>query len=295
MAKNAPPPTPPRDESAVGDLCARLFAEPARLDQAVSHAVSGRLYIGPHAHKNLLQLDLITGCQGQCLVDGQWRRVHDLTAMTTYPGDEHGYELLPHDSHAAVYNIRLRVAGTWPQAKERSLQPWSVSLDPGRGLVPAVRLVTDHTEIREIPSVLRISRLTEVLCLWPRTGQGSGDMPAGFSVDAIKELDPDLADAIEHIHQSTDQPPTLEELADVASMSARHFARRFETLLGCTPHAYVTARRFARAREMLLEERFKTHQIADALGFSSPATFSRWFSQHAGVSPGKYRQDPHVL
>jgi len=46
---------------------------------------------------------------------------------------------------------------------------------------------------------------------------------------------------------------------------------------------------------MLLQDRLKTHQIADALGFSSSATFSRWFSHHAGVSPGRFRQDPHVM
>ena len=295
MARDTPPPASPQDESPVGDLCARLFAEPARLDQAVSHAVGQRLYIAPHAHRDLLQLDLVTGCDGQCLVAGRWRRVHDLTAMTTCPGEEHGYELVPHDSHARVYNIRLRVTGAWPVVKQQALQPWATSLDPGRGLVPAVRLVTDNTKFRENPSVLQVARLTEILCLWPRTGQGPGDMPAGFSVAAIKELDPELADAIDHIHRSTGPPPTLDELAGVAGMSARHFARRLETLLGCTPHAYITARRFARAREMLLEDRYKTHQIADALGFSSPATFSRWFNQHAGVSPGQYRQDPHVL
>jgi len=72
-------------------------------------------------------------------------------------------------------------------------------------------------------------------------------MPPGFSVSAIKELDHELAEAVALIHQETSRPPTLDELADLASMSPRHFARRFETLLGCTPHTYITARLFARA------------------------------------------------
>ncbi len=283
------------EEAQVGDLCAKLFAEPGRLDQAVTHAIDHRLYIGPHSHKDLLQLDLVTGCEGSCLVDGQWRRINGLCAMATYPGDEHGYELVPHDHSARVYNIRLSVRNNWPAIQQQVLQAWVTSLDPGRGLVPVVRQLIEGASHNENPPALLIARLSEALCLWPRSSQGPGDMPAGFSISTIRELDHELADAISHIHEDAGRPPSLDELADIASMSPRHFARRFETLLGCTPHAYITARRFARAREMLLQERFKTHQIAHALGFSSPATFSRWFSQHAGVSPRQYRQDPHVL
>jgi AraC family transcriptional regulator len=296
MASIAPQAVAPApDEAAVGDLCARLFTEPARLDQAVTHAIDHRLYIGPHAHKDLLQLDLITGCEGSCLIGGRWQRVQGLSAMATYPGAEHGYELVPHDNSARVYNVRLRVRANWPAVKQRALQPWATSLDPGRGLVPVMRLLTENASIGEARPALLISRLSEVLCLWPRAGQGAGDMPPGFSVTAIRELDHELSGAITLIHKHVGRPPTLEELAEQASMSPRHFARRFETLLGCTPHAYITARRFARARGMLLQDHCKTHHVADALGFSSPATFSRWFSQHAGVSPRRYHQDPHVM
>lgn len=282
-------------EAEVGDLCARLFNEPARLEQAVTHAIGKRLYIGPHRHADLLQLDLVTGCAGSCLIGDVWQRVHGLSAMVTYPGCEHGYELVPEDSGARVFNIRLRVGRGWPVVKHEVLSPWITSLDPGRGLVPVMRLLTEKATLDDARPVLLIARLAEVLCLWPREGQGPGGMPPGFSVAAIGELDHELAGAVSLIHQEVGRPPSLDELAELASMSPRHFARRFESLLGCTPHAYITARRFACAREMLLQERLKTHEIAEALGFSSPATFSRWFSQHAGVSPSRFRQDPHVM
>ncbi len=284
-----------RDEAELADLCARLFSKPTRLEQAVTHAIGKRLYIGPHKHTDLLQLDLITGCAGSCLVDGTWQRVHGLCAMVTYPGFEHGYELVPEDAGARVYNIRMLVGRGWPLVKSQTLRGWASSIDPGRGLIPVMRLLTEKTTLDDARPVLIVSRLAELLCLWPRHGQGLGDMPLGFSVAAIEDLDHELAAAVLVIHRDVGRPPSLDELAEVASMSPRHFARRFETLLGCTPHAYITARRFAHAREMLLQDRLKTHQIADGLGFSSPATFSRWFSQHAGVSPSRFRQDPHVM
>ena len=286
---------PAADEVAVGDLCAKLFSEPARLDQAVTHAIDHRLYIGPHTHKDLMQLDLITGCEGSCLIDGQWQRINGLSAMTTYPDVEHGYELVPHDAGARVYNIRMRVRQNWPAIKNQTLQQWTTSLDPGRGLIPVMRLLTENGTLGGSRPALVTSHLAEALCLWPRSSQGPGDMPPGFSIASIREKDHELAEAISRIHGDASKPPTLDELAEISNMSPRHFARRFETLLGCTPHAYITARRFARARELLLQQQLKTHQIAEALGFSSPATFSRWFSQHAGTSPRRYRQDPHVM
>ena len=289
------PDTLPAGEAAVGDLCARLFAEPARLEQAVTHEIGKRLYIAPHAHKNLLQLDLISGCAGSCLVDGRWRRVQGLTAMATYPNAEHGYELVHEDASACVFNVRLRVRPSWQAVSAGVFNVWATNLDPARGLLPVLRLLTENGVVGGARPALLLARLAEVLCLWPRVGQGAGDMPPGFSIQAIGELDHELAESFALIHDDTLAPPTLAQLADAASMSPRHFARRFETLLGCTPHAYITARRFARARELLLQGRLKTHQIAARLGFSSPATFSRWFSQHAGVSPGRFRDDPHVM
>jgi len=283
------------DESALSLLCAEVFQAPEVLEQAVTHAVGQRLYIAPHTHNDLLQLDLITGCDGSCLVDGKWQRLHGLSAMTTYPGDTHGYELVPHDSGARVFNVRLRVKPDWPAVENGTLQPWVTSLDPGRGLLPVMRLLTEKSSVNTGRPALMLSRLSEAIALWPRQSQGPGDMPPGFAISALGELDHELAGAIDLIHQRLDAPPTLDELADVAGMSPRHFARRFETLLGCTPHAYITARRYTHAREMLLQEELKTHQIAEKLGFSSSATFSRWFRQHAGISPSRFRQDPHVM
>jgi len=65
--------------------------------------------------------------------------------------------------------------------------------------------------------------------------------------------------------------------------------------MGATPHTYITARRFALARQVLSQDRLKINQVADQLGFGSVATFSRWFSQQAGISPSKFREDPGMM
>jgi transcriptional regulator GlxA family with amidase domain len=78
-------------------------------------------------------------------------------------------------------------------------------------------------------------------------------------------------------------------------VSRRHFARVFSQRLGTPPHAYISARRLAVASDLLLARQLKVRQIAAAVGFSSVATFSRWFTGEAGINPRRYRDDPTLL
>jgi AraC family transcriptional regulator len=82
----------------------------------------------------------------------------------------------------------------------------------------------------------------------------------------------------------------LASLADVASMSTYHFARRFKETIGMSPHAYVLCRRIRRAQEMLNDGQSSLTQVAAACGFSSQAHFSSVFGRSLGVTPGEYRR-----
>src|SRR5690606_36464433 len=103
------------------------------------------------------------------------------------------------------------------------------------------------------------------------------------------------AAAVETIRQRSSDPPAMAELAAAAGVSTRHFARVFAERMGTTPHAYINARRLAVASDLLLARQLKVRQIATAVGFSSVATFSRWFTAAAGINPRRYRADPTVL
>jgi AraC-like DNA-binding protein len=49
------------------------------------------------------------------------------------------------------------------------------------------------------------------------------------------------------------------------------------------------ARRFDRARSLLLQTDLPVADIAEQLGFRDVSHFSRAFSKHFGTSPGRYR------
>jgi len=83
---------------------------------------------------------------------------------------------------------------------------------------------------------------------------------------------------------------TIETLAAAANFSPFHFARSFRRATGLTPHAYVTARRMERARELLLEGELPTATIAPLVGYSNLAHFRESFARWLGMSPAALRR-----
>lgn len=81
----------------------------------------------------------------------------------------------------------------------------------------------------------------------------------------------------------------VDALAARAGLSTFHFIRRFRAAFGSTPHQYVRARRLERARELLETTPWPVTEICDAVGFSSPGSFSSLFRRATGETPGEYR------
>ncbi|AOY95405.1 hypothetical protein BKK79_26935 [Cupriavidus sp. USMAA2-4] len=82
----------------------------------------------------------------------------------------------------------------------------------------------------------------------------------------------------------------LQDLAQVACMSKDHFLRIFHASFGQTPHRYMTALRFERARTLLRDEPdTPVLDIARRCGFKNLSHFSAAFRRHVGMSPSRFR------
>src|SRR5690606_20288738 len=91
------------------------------------------------------------------------------------------------------------------------------------------------------------------------------------------------------------KPLDIPALARVALVSEAHFIRSFRAVFGETPHRYLQRRRIERAMTMLRHTDRPVTDIAFAVGFHSPGTFSRTFQAIVGRSPSAYRHGARPL
>lgn len=93
-----------------------------------------------------------------------------------------------------------------------------------------------------------------------------------------------LAHAITAMHEHPEGDWSMESLARMAGMSRARFAVHFRNVVGSTPFEYLAAWRVGVAQS-LLKKGAPLKMVAPAVGYSSTATLSRAFREHAGMSP----------
>ena len=91
------------------------------------------------------------------------------------------------------------------------------------------------------------------------------------------------------ILQNLDEVLSVPALAARASMSARHFARRFAQRFCVTPAAYVLRARVEAARRRIEEGPIRMKAIARQCGFADLQDMRRAFRRTLGVAPLEYR------
>jgi AraC-like DNA-binding protein len=100
--------------------------------------------------------------------------------------------------------------------------------------------------------------------------------------------DPQLAQALGHIHADVARSWTVGELARRVGMSRSVFARRFSEAVGVAPVEYLLSWRMALAKDVLLRGRGTLEEIAETVGYKSASAFSTAFSHRVGCPPSEY-------
>lgn len=277
-----------RHEFWIREIGIDLLGEPTRLRAAVSHRLEDAFTIAPHRHGDSVQLDLALGCDGRVLRRGRWARFSGGLAHCAYPGDAHGYELMPTSADAAVFHVKLACRREWMLVQDRALP--ALTAPGGRsGTLRELceRMVGSLGDPRS-PRLDALLAVLELLRLWPSVAY----VELAAESDGLSGSAGLVEHAVSVLERSFDEPPKLEDLAAEVGVSGRHLTRVFRATLGMTPHRYATIRRLDHAKSLLLRRGIAIGDVADRLGFSSHPAFARWFLAHAGVTPTAFRGDP---
>jgi AraC-like DNA-binding protein len=106
---------------------------------------------------------------------------------------------------------------------------------------------------------------------------------------AASGVDPRIRRAVDLIRSAPGEVTDMDSLARDAGLSRAHFFRLFETTLNVSPRVYLNVVRLEQAVHSVVDGKEPFLRIADRLGFSTPAHFSRFFHDHAGSSPTAFR------
>lgn len=146
-----------------------------------------------------------------------------------------------------------------------------------------VKKITDAVRSQDVYSIRCAYESSEMLVTLLRRelGQTDGELPTGRVNKLIRLLDEIREDPRADWNRST--------MAKQVNMSERNLSRIFQRTFEMPPARMVTSIRMDLAIRFLLSTDMSLADIASAVGYDSPFSFSRLFRKHAGVSPGKYR------
>ncbi len=135
-----------------------------------------------------------------------------------------------------------------------------------------------------LANILAVQLIRQILAPRPAMREREGALTPG-TVRAV----------VSHIEDHLEASLTLAQMAEVAHLSAYHFARRFKAATGLAPHQYVIARRIERAKQLLDREHdVSLAEIAGRTGFSDQSHFSNHFKRVVGVTPGRFRRSARI-
>ncbi|MGQ4515723.1 cupin domain-containing protein [Streptomyces sp. DW26H14] len=238
--------------------------------------------------------------------DGPAARLEAGHVVLTPSGAEHGLSHAP----CSLSDLPLGVMGAEPPlagTADVELVCGAYRLDHGSlgrhltGLPDVIPMAPDHERHPEMRSLIGLlgadvsgaepggsaSRralldlvLVHVLRRW---------LEQNRAVGGPETADPVINAVLREIHDHPQRPWTVQRLSRTAGLSRSAFTRRFTTLVGRPPMAYLTDVRLEHAGRLLRETRSPLAAIASEVGYSTEFAFATAFRRAYGISPGRFR------
>jgi AraC family transcriptional regulator len=100
-----------------------------------------------------------------------------------------------------------------------------------------------------------------------------------------------LKAVLDYVEDNLAKEIALQQLAELAGVSPRHFERAFKQAVGMPPHSYVMGKRVEAARHHLIHKpSLSILEVAVRVGLSSSSHLAAVFRRHTGYSPSVFRR-----
>lgn len=219
----------------------------------------------------------------QCL------EAHAGEALVVPPRTPHREETPPGVCSEVIYlGARLLEAA----GRERL---FPLPLDPvvklGRGHVVEQRLLQVAGELQaRQPGYLRLVSEAVLEVFWHLARATRGLSSPAPSLAELPTLSTFAHEIQEYLTRHHAEDLSIDEVARHFHLSRQYFTRLCRSLLGETPHAYLTRLRIQEACRLLGESALPVKTVAGRVGYRDPNYFARAFIAHTGLTPTQYRQ-----
>jgi len=166
----------------------------------------------------------------------------------------------------------------------------------GRGLPSAHELIQfamGQSSTIHVSGQSVLGRLAELMFVGV-VRQHAERLPAGSRTWLSGLRDASVGRAIALMHGDPRRTWSLSRLAREVGLSRSSFAERFTMFVGIPPMQYLAKWRMQTAADLLCDN-VNIASIADEVGYSSEASFSRAFKKITGMPPSRWRQQGELM
>jgi two-component system response regulator YesN len=98
-----------------------------------------------------------------------------------------------------------------------------------------------------------------------------------------------ITKAKEYIVNNLDKDLSLIMLAEKVYLNPSYFSILFKNKVGCNVSEYIKAERLKKAKQQLVDTKFKINEIARNVGYPNAAYFGKFIKSETGLTPLEYR------
>ena len=247
--------------------------------------------IGLHRHESFFQLLYIRDGAGDAILSGSTVPLAAPCMVTMPPGASHGYRFTRNVDGfvVTVVSDHLRLTAEFRKRAAHWLavpQVISINLSDGDYIDATIRRLSEEFEARRSGRNDLIETYLATLLMLTGRQANPQDSDAGTDarqarVETLKEL----------IGRNFRKQMPASAYARLLNLSPTHLNRIVREVTGMTVHDLIMSRVIDEARRALVFTPATIQQVADSLGFSDPAYFSRCFRKRTGHTPGAFRRE----
>jgi AraC-like DNA-binding protein len=246
-----------------------------------------------HAHREGHLLFNISGPDAEMVVGDETLRLTPETAVAISPWQPHTYR--PFNLDVPTITLVLYIDPQWFLEVSRSV---TYALRFGR---PKIEVCAQLDRLRrQIVKELMRSELNEGVLeqalydlthsSFNQSWQWMGNTFDNNLIDLGTYRDFRIRKSIRLMRKAIGERLELDNIAREAGLSRQHFFRLFRQQIGVTPNLFVNTLRMEMAIRRLIDTGDSVTDIGHDLGFSSQASFSRFFISNSVVPPTEYRR-----